>query len=170
MNVATLRQTLKNYLSAHLRIDQWGVGLPANISDSQKPPSIAIDEPGKFEETGFFQGQGSPSPVIVAATFPFQVMYRFASVYTYNQLPKGEIEAKLMELRTVLRMSVGCELDGVTPGSLKTTSSIEIAQQENKDWLLVCKVTISCEMLCEAKPGDLFKTGESYGESPVFSL
>jgi len=149
VNVATLRQTLKNYLSAHLRIDQWGVGLPANISDSQNPPSIAIDEPGKFEESGFFQGQGSPTPVTVAATLPFQILYRFNSIYKYDQLPRGELEAKLMELRTILRQAVACELDDVLPGSLKTNSSVAIAQQENKDWLLVCKFTVICDLLCE---------------------
>jgi len=149
VNVATLRQTLKNYLSAHLRIDRWGVGLPANISDSQAPPSIAIDEPGKFEESGFFQGQGSPTAVTVAATFPFQVLYRFNSIYKYDQLPRGELEAKLMELRTILRQAVACELDDVLPGSFKTNSSVAIAQQENKDWLLVCKFTVICDLLCE---------------------
>lgn len=161
MNLVTLRQTLKNYLSAHLRIDRWGVGLPANISDDKNPPSIAIDEPGKFEESGFFQGQGSPTPVIVSATFPFQVLYRFSSIYKYDQLPRGELEAKLVELRIILRMSVGCELDDVISGSFKTTSSVAIAQQENKDWLLVCKITVVCDLLCEA--------GGVYVASSLFS-
>lgn len=151
MTVATLRQALKNYLSSRLRIDQWGVGLPANISDPRKPPSIALDEPGKFEESGFFQGQGSPTPVTVAATLPFQILYRFHSTYKYDQLPRGEFEAKLIELRSVLRQSVGCELDDVLPGSFKTSSSVAVAQQENKDWLLVCKLTIICELQCEAQ-------------------
>ena len=161
MNVATLRQTLKNYLASRLRIDQWGVGLPSNISDSQNPPSIAIDKPGKFEETGFFQGQGSPTPVTVAAMFPFQIIYRFNSIYKYDQLPRGELEAKLMELRAILRMSAGCELEDVIPGSLKTNSSVTVVQQENTDWLLVCKVTVFCDLLCES--------GEIYVQSGLFS-
>jgi len=125
--------------------------MPANINDPQIPPSVGIDKPGKFEETGFFQGQGSPTPVTVAAILPFQVLYRFSSIYTYDQLPRGELEAKLMELRTVLRQSVGCVLDDVIPGSLKTSSSVAIAQQENKDWLLVCKITVACDLLCESE-------------------
>lgn len=124
--------------------------MPANSDNDREPPSIAIDEPGKFEEEGYFQGQGSPTPVIVSATFPFQILYRFNSAYKYNDLPRGEIEAKLLELRTILRQASACELENVLPETLKTTSSVAIAQQEQKDWLLVCKFTVTCELQCEA--------------------
>jgi hypothetical protein len=149
MNIDQLRQRFKDYIASRLRIDEWGVDLPANTSNDRYPPSIALDEPGRFEETGFFQGQGSPTPVIVTATFPFQILYRFVSSYRYDQLPRGEIEAKLLELRTFLRQSVLCEFDDILPEDFKTTSSVAVARQENKDWLLVCKLTITCQMWCE---------------------
>lgn len=149
MNIAQLRQTFKTYIAAHLRIDEWGIDMPANISDDLKPPSIALDEPAKFDESGYFHGQGSPTPLTIAATFPFQILYRFNSVYQYEQLPRGEVEAKMLELRTTLRQSVLCELEDVLPETFKTTGSVAIARQENKDWIIICKLTIACEMLCE---------------------
>lgn len=149
MNIAQLRQTFKTYIAAHLRIDEWGLDMPANTSNDLSPPSIALDEPAKFDESGYFQGQGSPTPLTVRATFPFQFLYRFNSIYRYEQLPRGELEAKLLELRTLLRQGLLCNLDEVLPESFKTTGSVAIARQENKDWIIVCKLTIECELLCE---------------------
>lgn len=150
VDINQVRQRLKSFIAQYLRIDEWGIDMPQNISDPRHPPSIALDEPAKLDETGYFDaGLGTPTPVTVTVTFPFQILYRFPSVYRYDQLPRGELEAKVLEVRSLLRQHLLCDLDDVEPETFKSTGSVAIARQENKDWIAVCKLSFSFEMLCD---------------------
>jgi hypothetical protein len=157
MNVAELREELKGLIASRIRIDNWGVNMPENDDNPESPASIGLDEPARFSREGLLPGQYSPNPVVVTATFPFQVLYQFGSYYTYNQIPRGVLEAKFLELEVFLEHELPCLLGSeLAPDSLKLSSSVAIARAENKSWLAVCKFSIRLGLLSELDDFELY--------------
>ncbi len=173
MNVAELREELKNLVASRIRIDGWGVNMPENEDNPERPASIGLDEPATFTREGSLPGQSSPHPVIVTATFPFQILYQFGSYYSYNQIPRGTLEAKLLELEVYLEHELPCLLGNeLAPDTLKLTSSVAIARAENKSWLAVCKFSIRLGLLSELDDFELYApsisgTGDVTPSSPI---
>jgi hypothetical protein len=154
-----LRASLKAFLAQHLRLDAWGIDLPANVENPAKPPSVALDEPAKFDtDQGFLS---ETAPVRLPATFGFQILYRFGAEMRYNQLPRGILESKLVWLRTLFRLCANCDInEEIDPSSIRTSSSVAIARQQNKEWILVCKISFSFDTLFEV--GELNVTSTQF--------
>jgi hypothetical protein len=87
---------------------------------------------------------GTPTPITITMTFPFQILYRFDSAYRYEELPRGILETKLQELRTAIRICLTCDIgEDIDPTTFKATSSVAIAREENKDWIGVLKLSVT---------------------------
>lgn len=145
---AELRESLKTFLAEHIRIDEWSIDLPASVENPAKPPSTGLDEPAKFETDKGFLAESAP--INIPATFGFQILYRFRSELKYRQLPRGVLESKLVWIRTLFRLCASCDIsEEIDPATIQTSSSVAVARQQNKEWIVVCKLSFSFTTLFE---------------------
>lgn len=141
MTPATCRAVLRAFLEKHIRIDEWGVNMPAKIIRLDHPPSIAREEPASSDITtsGTFAGEGE-APLLGDMRLAYTILFRFAEEYTYHELPRADAEAIALKIVTILRTNPECVDEEFH--NIEATASVIAVESEDKDWLLVYKFTI----------------------------
>lgn len=149
MDIGELRTSFKAYLEKRLRIDYWGLGLPDSASSSDKPPSIGLDKPALDIEFLSSEGFGKSKTITTETTIPFQIIYRFDSSYSYNQLPRAEAETLLSQILFELQDSICINPD---IESLQPSGSVSIAEHKNGDQLIIFEIDIKPQFKSENNP------------------
>lgn len=95
MNISTLRQTLRDWLSTLVRIDSFSLDVPRDLSSPLS--TVLLPLPGNtlreypaekiaYKKTNFNSIEGS-------AIFPFSLIYRYPGYLEYKNLPIARLES-----------------------------------------------------------------------------
>lgn len=138
MLLGELRKVLADRLESFFRIDEWGLGLPASVQNSNNPPSIGLDKPALdlvFDKEGV--GYGEEHHRYVSTTIPFRIMYRFDSTYKYRTLPRVAAEDSICQFILNL-LATECLHNCIE--EVKPSGSVSVAETKNGDWLLIVEI------------------------------
>lgn len=140
MTIGKARLYLIDWLSHRMRIDRWGLGLPENVEDDNKPASIGLDKPALNLEIISSEGWEDGKVCQIAAVLPFQVIYRFSSANTYSQIPRSQAEDLLSNL-LIAAKDHNCFPEYFN--TVEPSGSVSVAEIKNSDQLLLFEIDFS---------------------------
>ena len=142
-----LRNTLKNWLSEHLRIDRWGLNSPESVKDPRSPPSSGLDGNTSGYSIVEIVGAGETSSYLLQTEIPIQVEYRFDSSHSYTAIPRSQAEDKLACILLNLQAHQTCLSPDIE--SIEGTGNVLLNEQNKSEWLLSFVFQFNVKFHCE---------------------
>lgn len=158
MTPSKVRATLKQELERWFRIDEWSIGLPAEIQDEARPTSVGREKPitefPRFERP--LGGLGN-NATLCTQLVNYQVIYRLSRTWMYSEvleIYRSPFEDQINQF---------CQLLQHSPHKLGFKSAVLSAkiscpELRSGDWLLSATVeaSITYETQSPCKPKQLF--------------
>lgn len=154
MNIQTVRQSLKDWLSALVRIDSFDADPPASLYTPHQGPPLPGLPPLVPANTCIFYpvknltySQSDAFGVTGEGEFTFSIVYRYPGDLTLNELPISNIESvvQYVQANALLNLS-GC--GGVRRAYQRAYEfpvQVERESNDQGDWLIYANIRLVIE-------------------------
>ena len=136
MKPSDVRNSMRSTLGKWFRIDAWSIGLPEEIKDFTKPPSIAREKPiSELVSIDRPLNSVRNSAYLIRQKLSYQILYRLPNTLTYEEILttyRGKFEDQTASFCAWIVHNPEC-LNFKTVDANAKVSCPELA---SKDWLL----------------------------------
>lgn len=152
MSIRQLRQGIRSWLSALVRIDVWDLDLPANvptvIGGKRYPANTAVELPVEDfslrRTNGYLEASGK---------FCYAILYRFAGKAAKEQLPVKAVESLvgyLCERAVVDRSEIWEDILDLEVSQVPDPVKLARVEGEDGDWLIIARLEFNIDFISNA--------------------
>lgn len=147
MRPSEVRASLRSWLESLVPVDEWGIGMPAEIYSYDRPPSKGREKP-VTEFVGVLPQGGDES--ILSEKIELQVVYRYPATQNYETLTQnGRNQLEDAIATGICHLCVHPECLGEDVREVKVMAIVSCPQLKSRDWLLSARVVFTVRFVAE---------------------